>query len=562
MLNVSGRWSGKPRTIGWHLIVFATALYLPVILLTGLLAAVYVHQQHDEIRQNSLYLARALDSKLTQTTGTFAAVAHALSVSRALQTRDFRQVHVQATAAINDGAWLVVQDRTGQQMVNTKVPWGTQLPATPHPALPKIFEGESYTSDLSRGAVAGQNVIFHSMPVRDLDTGEIIYAITVVFQPEVVLAAIKGESPPEWHAVVMDRSGVIIARVPLHAERVGKMATASTLEDIASVQGGEEGFWSANIKTVEGFRVIGAFRRMASSGWVVGVSAPPTVFNQALHRAIWTAAAILCLCLMLPPLVAFIAGARIRKAVNAMRSKAEALEDGRVIKPQITPLIEVNEVALTMHRAAVRLQREAEHQRLLALELNHRVKNSLTKVQAIARRTFRGENQEKFATFEGRILALSHTHNLLTESQWLGVHLIELLKLEIFSFSDRIVLQGEDVVLSPRVAVSFGLLFHELVTNAVKYGALSTAEGHVEITWTVKSSGADEIIELDWNEIGGPPVTKPSRKGFGTTVIQSSIQQELQGTIDLQYAPSGVRCRISLKLPEEKPMLDAFVAKG
>jgi FAD binding domain len=238
MSNVGEGWSAKPRTIGWHLIVFATALYLPVLGLTGLLATVYVKHQHEEIRQQSLYLARALDSKLTQTIGTYAAVEHALSASRALQTKDFREFHGQATAAIKGGAWLVVQDRTGQQIVNTRVPWGTQLPITPHPALPKIFEGESYTSDLGHGTVAGQSVIFHSTPVRALNSGEIIYAMTIVFLPEVVLAAIEGESPPEWHTVIMDRAGVIIARVPLHSERVGKVATASTLEDIASVKAG------------------------------------------------------------------------------------------------------------------------------------------------------------------------------------------------------------------------------------------------------------------------------------------------------------------------------------
>jgi two-component sensor histidine kinase len=560
MLKVRKRWIVKPRTIGWHLAVFAAALYLPVLGLTGLLAAVYVEHQHEEIRQRSLYLARGLDSKLTQTIGTFAAVAHALSVSHAIQTKDFQEVHRQATATIKGGAWLVVLDRTGQQMVNTRVPWGTQLPATPHAALPKIFEGDSYISDLMHGTVAGQSVISNTTPVRDSETGEIIYAVAVVFPPEAVLGAIQGESLPEWHTVIMDRTGVIIARVPLHTERVGKLATASTLEDIGSVKEGQEGFWSANIKTVEGFRVIGAFRRMASTGWVVGVSAPPRIFERAFYQAIWITSAILCICLLLPPMVAFVTGARIRRAVNALRIKAEALEGGRVIEPPITPLIEVNEVALTMHRAAVRLQREAQHQRLLVLELNHRVKNSLTSVQAIARRTFRGENQEIVGKFEGRILAMSQTHNLLTESQWSGVHLVDLLKLELFSYSDKIVLRGEDMVLSPQAAVSFGLLFHELVTNAVKYGALSVPEGRVEITWTVEHKDEEKEVQIIWNEIGGPPVTKPTRRGFGTTLIHSSIQHELQGSIDLRYEPSGVQCRISVRLPRERPMLNALAA--
>lgn len=560
MLNLPERWRGKPRTIGWHLLVFAAALYLPVLGLTGLLAAVYVEHQHEEIRQRSLYLARGLDSTLTQMVGTYAAVAHTLSVSQALQTNNLEEFHKQASAALKGGAWLVVLDRTGQQLVNTRVPWGTTLPATPHPALQSVFEGKSYISDLMHGTVAGQNVLSNTAPVRHLDTGAIIYAVTVVFPPEAVLRAIQGESPPEWHSVIIDRAGVIIARVPLHAERVGKLATASTLADVASVKEGQEGFWSANIKTVEGYRVIGAFRRMASTGWVVGVSAPPSVFDQALYRAIWIAVVILCICLLLPPLVAFTAGARIREAVNALRTKAEALEAGRVIEPPVTPLIEVNQVALTMHRAAIRLQREAQHHKLLILELNHRVKNSLTSVQAIARRTFRGESQDAVERFEGRILAMSNTHNLLTETQWAGVHLIELIKLEIFSYSDRIALQGPDMVLSPRAAVSFGLVFHELVTNAVKYGALSAPEGRVDITWTVEHNGKDRNVEIIWTESGGPPVTAPTRKGFGTTLIQTSIQHDLQGVVDTEYHPSGMQCRFSVSLPEDRPMLNSLAA--
>jgi two-component sensor histidine kinase len=438
------------------------------------------------------------------------------------------------------------------------------LPVASHAALagalPGVFEGGSYISDLVPGALSRQKVLSSTLPVRDVDTGEIVLAITIVFPPEVVLRAIEGDTPPEWHSVIMDRNGVIIARRPLHNERVGKEATPSTLKDIATVKRGEEGFWSEDIKTVEGFRVIGAFRRMTSTGWVVGVSAPPSIFDQALYRALWTGALVLCIGLLLPPALAFMIGSRIRAALTGLQAKAEALEEGRVITPPATPLSEVNEVARAMHRAALRLQQEAHHHKLLILELNHRVKNSLTSIQAIARRTFRGGDQDKIGKFEGRILAMSKTHNLLTESRWEGVNLIDLVKLEIFSYSEHIIIDGQDMVLSPRAAVSFGIVFHELVTNAVKYGALSLPGGQVELTWTVEHDGENQNVEIVWTETGGPVVAKPTRKGFGTTLIQTSIEHELQGTVELKYEPSGVQCRISVKLPKEKPMLDTLAA--
>ena len=181
-----------------------------------------------------------------------------------------------------------------------------------------------------------------------------------------------------------------------------------------------------------------------------------------------------------------------------------------------------------------------DRQRLLMDELNHRVKNTLATVQAIAQQTLRGSaTPEQFAeAFESRLLALSKTHNALTDSRWEGAGLWQILQQELSPYgAERVTLSGADVQLSARVALALGMVFHELATNAAKYGALS-AGGRLRVSWTMD---ADALL-LEWRETGGPAPTPPTRRGFGSRLIERSITGELQGSVMIDYAPEGLIC--------------------
>ncbi|MCR5877247.1 sensor histidine kinase [Phenylobacterium sp. J367] len=188
-----------------------------------------------------------------------------------------------------------------------------------------------------------------------------------------------------------------------------------------------------------------------------------------------------------------------------------------------------------------------EQQKLLVAELNHRVKNTLATVQAIAAQTLRtSPDPESFReTFEARLLALSATHDLLTASNWRGAQLRDVVQLEFRPYgAERYTLAGPDADLSPSEALTLGLLFHELATNAAKYGALTVATGSVEIRWTIE----DSRLKLTWQERGGPPVTPPTRRGFGSRLIERSLQGEMRGEAVLDFAPAGLVCRVTLPL--------------
>lgn len=190
-------------------------------------------------------------------------------------------------------------------------------------------------------------------------------------------------------------------------------------------------------------------------------------------------------------------------------------------------------------------KRAEEHQHLLINELNHRVKNTLAIIQGIAVQTFRGTaaTPEARAAFEGRLEALAGAHDLLTRGNWESAALEDIIERAIAPFDAnmaRVSIEGPELRLQPKTAVSVALALHELATNALKYGALSTPAGHVDIRWQI----AGERLHLDWRERGGPPVRPPSRRGFGTRMIERGLATELRGTVRIDFQPDGVLCTI------------------
>lgn len=205
------------------------------------------------------------------------------------------------------------------------------------------------------------------------------------------------------------------------------------------------------------------------------------------------------------------------------------------------------------HEAFAAVTANERRLRLLTHELNHRVKNTLATIQSIAAHTARNaESLPEFRrVFEDRLLALSATHNILTQTQWEAASLTDIVTQELRAYPQtQILVQGEPVELSARQALALGLILHELTTNAAKYGALSTPEGRISLDW--RREGKDGVLwlHLSWREMGGPPVAAPSRFGFGSRLIKTSVAHDLQGAITLTYPTEGVHCVIAAPLAD------------
>lgn len=200
---------------------------------------------------------------------------------------------------------------------------------------------------------------------------------------------------------------------------------------------------------------------------------------------------------------------------------------------------------------------EQAQSRMLIGELNHRVKNTLATVQSIVWQALRNANDPQVIreSIESRLFALSRSHDLLTRENWEGAGLFDLIKAALEPFgvangrSEHFVITGRNIRVSPKVTLALGIAFHELATNAVKYGAFSNNAGSVLISWTIEPSPEGERLLLRWQESSGPPVRPPSRKGFGSRVIERGLALELDGAAQLDYKADGLVCTISFPAP-------------
>jgi two-component sensor histidine kinase len=186
---------------------------------------------------------------------------------------------------------------------------------------------------------------------------------------------------------------------------------------------------------------------------------------------------------------------------------------------------------------------EKEH--LLMREINHRAKNMLSVVNAIAHQTATTSPEDFIERFSERIQALSANQDLLVRSEWSGVEIADLVRAQITHFADidsRIVMHGAQLRLNPASAQAIGLALHELATNAVKYGSLSAERGRVDIGWGM--TGGDTFT-MSWTEREGPAVVAPKRRGFGSLVMETMAERSVGGKVDLDYAPSGLTWRLT-----------------
>ena len=192
--------------------------------------------------------------------------------------------------------------------------------------------------------------------------------------------------------------------------------------------------------------------------------------------------------------------------------------------------------------------RSLHRQRLMVDELNHRVKNTLSTVQSIARQSFRGiEAAASREAFEARIIALSRAHDVLSERHWETVKLAALLGQELAAFdTSRVQLTGPDVDLSPKAAIALAMVFHELATNAARFGGLSGGEGALDVVW----ERVDGALRLQWRESGVAASAGKIAGGFGTRVLKRIIEGELDGRLELGLGPDGLVCSFEVGMNE------------
>ena len=196
----------------------------------------------------------------------------------------------------------------------------------------------------------------------------------------------------------------------------------------------------------------------------------------------------------------------------------------------------------------------AQRTRLLLRELNHRVKNTLATVQSIAAQSFRHDDvSEGYRWFEGRLIALSKAHDVLSRENWEAANLNDIVDQSAAPFQahdhKRFIVTGPSQRLRPKAALALAMALHELCTNAAKYGALSSEAGCVRLQWQIVACKTGRCLHLHWKEVGGPAVSSPVRKGFGSRLLERGLAGELGADVQLAYPVEGVECHIEVPLP-------------
>ena len=224
--------------------------------------------------------------------------------------------------------------------------------------------------------------------------------------------------------------------------------------------------------------------------------------------------------------------------------------------PHIFRKAEVD-LAVTIARqlgfAVERLRNDDAHRRaqarqeLLTRELNHRTKNLFSVVQSVVARSFAGQRtlrEAELAVME-RLRSLANAHAMLIDGEWQGADIAEVVRTEMAPYADRVTMNGPSVLLTAKAAQNFALALHELATNAVKYGALSHFRGYVQITWSVLRPNAHRRFVFRWQELGGPRVSPPTQKGFGSAVLEQVMAEYFETPPQIEFSADGVRYEVT-----------------
>jgi two-component sensor histidine kinase len=479
------------------LLVAGTTLPL-IIFATGIVFH-YYDQDRKEAAQRVLETVRSirlvLDAEMQRMTGGL----QVLTLTNSLRSGDFEGFRRIATGFLEQyskNGVILVADRDGRQLFSSVTDDAASLPPRNNRAIvDKVFTTKlPQYSNLFVGSVKKRMIVTVEVPViRD---GEVIYDISFSPPIEMFQNIVEKQRPnDDWTISIFDGDGINFARVPNPQETIGKRASSLLYAELLRSS-------EATLPTIslEGVPLITSFARSSLTGWTVAAG----ISQASLAAPLWRNLAITSVIGGLLLLIGLAFAVRMATTI----ARGETLHD------------------------------------LLIEELNHRVKNTLAILQAIATQTFRSATRAEREKFEGRLGALAEAHNLLSMVKWQGSELQDVIKRVLQPYllnnPERIKMFGPKVPLSPRLAVVLSMIVHEIATNAAKYGALSNDIGNVALDWEVAQENPKHKLRMIWRETGGPPVTAPVQRGFGSRLIERSARDQLGGEATVDFLPRGV----------------------
>ncbi len=540
------RQTGMKRiSIGTLLSILILAIALPValfiiILISQLQASERAALERRTVR-DAVSIAQAVRPVIDQMTSTLRLV----SATAELRNGDMAGFHARTQAAlVGMETYIIVVDETGQQLLNTRVPYGTPLGKTSDiEGLERaITSGKRYVSDVFFGRTSGKWVFNVMTPLPDNPNSNARAVITTRNAVELEPALDRLSLPEEWKAAIVDRAGNIIqssdeallpagGRVPLPNDMV--------ITDIAGETGTQQITDSNANYDLIGFSTIG------DTGWKTVVWGSIDEAQGSILQT-WRMLIIFGMIFALISGIALYLFSRtLTSAVQKISDMAHRVGEGEIVSPATSRIVEFDAVAKALSDASFDRNEREETITTVMRELSHRTKNLISVVLSMVRQSARRAQDPKVVidALVSRILGLGQSIDLLTARDWGSVPLKDLLARQLGSFGTidgNIRLTGPRIDLRPEAVQHLGMGFHELATNAVKYGGLSVPAGRLVVSWTIVETDGVKRIALTWAESGGPKVVAPTSNGFGTQILDRVVPAALKGTCTLDYAPAGL----------------------
>lgn len=548
----------RASSVRGRLVLLTISLLVPALLSMGFLLASADRESRGQLYQQLVTTARALNGAVDRQAAVGVSVAETLATDQALINGDWAAFHARALRATERRAgWIVVADQDGQQVINTLRPYGAPLPRVKRTReeAAAFSAGRSKVSDLLDGPVAGKPVITVGTPI--VVKGRFYVLSYVVDAPSFASVFRQQRVPDRWVATLLDNHRRVIARSRLNETFTGRLASKDMEENLRhSTEGVSKSV------SLEGVPTRVAYTRSPQTGWTLVVAIPREDLASTVNRAVALGTGVFLLLLVLGVSLALVYSRRINQEIHRLVSDARVIGRGETLPPaDPDSLEEIAAVHDALRQASRELKTREERQGVMINELNHRVKNTLATVQALARQTFAktpnsADGGAPLEVFTERLIALSGAHDLLTRTGWREADMAALVDASLGAHAERVDRSGPEVALAPHTAVGLSMVFHELATNSAKYGALSAASGRVELTW--KRDPVTDNLLFTWRDIGGPPVTPPTQSGFGTRLIESSIRREQKGQARFDFRPDGLVFEASLPLPEQVRWSNTF----
>ncbi len=512
------------------------------------------------------YMAQTIRNGLDAHLQRYITVGEGLAKSPAIFADNMTEFRREAERFFPDTseAWVLVADEHAYRLMNllfpaSEPPSKRSQPATAAQAKARDT-GQTTVTGVFRGLAAEDWIATIEIPIRH--DASAVRALAIPFRARTVLRLLTSQDFPEGYLVgVIDREGRFVARTTQHEQTVGQPASEGWRTTI-----GTEGIFE--FASLEGDPLLQANAVSSISGWTVGVAVRKALIDAQVNSTVRMASLFGVAISLISLLVAAAIAKSISDPIRTFASSASAvvrqgsisLSDTR----SFTSLPELREVWFALAQAvrdrdqydlALRDQLTAsvaaeKQQRLLLSELAHRVKNILAVVQSMAFLTLRSTpDPQVFAdVFNARLAALGRAHNLLVNGPWAGAEVQKIVAAAVSPFrngedSKKIQLSGPEVEVSATATIGLSLMLHELATNAVKYGALGTAGGRVYIWWKKLDNDKPPVLELYWEERGGPIIVKPATEGFGSRLLSKTVTQ-LSLTLansEQPYRPRGMR---------------------